>query len=341
MAGQIDSKKKLLLILDFLMKYSDEENPVTMAEILEMLDKNNISAERKSVYKDIDVLIDFNVDIIKTRTADKGSCYYIGSRDFELVEVQILIDAVQSASFISPEKSKKLIEKIGGLCSRSQMKKLKGKVYINNRVKCKNEQVYYHIDELSKAIENKNQIECEYQKRRSSDKVAATKDEIKTYIINPYALIWSDDHYYLVANNQKYDNLMNLRIDRIRSVKIIEGSVQRHFSTVPESSHYKDYFDVVDYAKTHFNMHSGEIINLKLECKNELIEQIFDRFGDDASIRDNFDDNETFYLHTKAAKSAGLISWLMQFSDLIKVIEPKCIIDEIKERALNIMKLYN
>lgn len=341
MAGQLDSKKKLLLILDFLMKYSDEENPVTMADIIDMLEKNNISAERKSIYNDLAVLSDFDIDIIKTRTGDKGWCYYIGSRDFELVEIQILIDAVQSASFITADKSKKLIKKIGTLCSHSQLKKLLGKVYINNRVKCTNEQIYYHIDELSKAIENKNQIECEYQKRRSSQKVAATKDEIKTFVINPYALIWSDDHYYLVANNSKYDNLMNLRIDRIKSVRIIEGSVQRHFSTVPESSHYIDYFDVADYSKTHFNMHSGEIVDLKLECKNELIEQIFDRFGDDAFIRDNFDDDETFYLHTKAANSSGLISWLMQFNDSIKVIEPQRIIDEIKERAESITKLYN
>ena len=109
LAGQADSKKKLLLILDYLMKYSDENNPVTMSDILNMLDGNNINAERKSVYKDIEILSDYGVDIIKTRKSEIGWCYYIGSRKFELVEIQLLIDAVQAASFITANKSKKLI----------------------------------------------------------------------------------------------------------------------------------------------------------------------------------------------------------------------------------------
>lgn len=337
MAGNLDSKKKLLLIIDYLLKYSDENNPVTMADILAMLERNSILSERKSVYKDLDILSDFGIDLIKTRSGKLGSCYYVGSRDFELVEIQILIDAVQSAGFITADKSKKLIKKIGTLCSESQMKKLLGRVYINNRVKCTNEHIYYTIDILSSAIENMNQIQCEYEKSRSSSKVAATKTEVGTYTLNPYALIWSGDHYYLVANNPKYNNLMHLRVDRIKKVNVIEGSVQRHFSEVCE---YKDYFDVADYSKTHFNMFSGELVDIKLLCKNNLIEQIFDRFGDDAFIRDNFDDDETFYLYTKAAQSDGLISWLMQFSDAIKVIEPESLIDEIRNRALTIAKMY-
>ena len=156
--------------------------------------------------------------------------------------------------------------------------------------------------------------------------------------LNPYALIWSNDHYYLIANNPKYDNLMHLRVDRIKKAEVIENSVQRHFSEVCE---YKDYFDVADYSKKLFNMFSGELIDIKLLCKNELLEQILDRFGDDASARENFDDEDTFFLFTKAALSDGLISWLMQFSDSIKVIEPQILVDEIRNKARTIVEMYN
>lgn len=337
MAGQSDSKKKLLLIMDYLNKYSDENNPVTMADILEMLERNNISAERKSVYKDIDVLCDYGVDILKTRKSDLGWCYYIASRDFELVEIRLLIDAVQSASFITANKSKKLIKKIGSLCSESQMKKISGSVYIDNRVKGTNETIYYTIDKLSEAIENKNQVEVDYEKSRPSKKIASSQFSIKHMTLNPYALIWSGDHYYLIANNPKYDNLMHLRVDRIRKAEIVENSTQRHFSEVCE---YKDYFDVADYSKRLFNMYSGDLVDIKLECRNELLEQILDRFGDDASARENFDNDETFYLYTKAALSDGLISWLMQFGDSIKVLQPEGLIEKLKERAQIIVEMY-
>ena len=338
LAGQADSKKKLLLILDYLLKYSDENNPVTMSDILNMLDGNNINAERKSVYKDIEILSDYGVDIIKTRKSELGWCYYIGSRKFELVEIQLLIDAVQAASFITANKSKKLIGKIGSLCSEGQMKKLSDRVYIDNRVKGSNEQIYYTIDKLSEAIENKNQIECDYEKCRPTKKLSSSKFTVKHMTLNPYALIWSNDHYYLIANNPKYDNLMHLRVDRIKKAEVIENSVQRHFSEVCE---YKDYFDVADYSKKLFNMFSGELIDIKLLCKNELLEQILDRFGDDASARENFDDEDTFFLFTKAALSDGLISWLMQFSDSIKVIEPQILVDEIRNKARTIIEMYN
>ncbi len=337
MSGQVDSKKKLLLLMDYLTKYSDEENPVNMSDLLGMLEQNSIFAERKSIYKDLEILRDFGLDIVKTKNAQKGWCYYVGSRDFELVEVRLLIDAVQSASFITAKKSKNLVQKIGTLCSQEQMKKLCGRVYIDNRVKCRNEKIYYTIDTIGEAIDGRKQIECSYEKRRPSDKISSSKLLVSHLTLNPYALIWSNDHYYLVANNPKYDNLLHLRIDRIRSVKIIENSVQRHFSEVCE---YRDYFDVADYSKRVFNMYSGESVNIKLKCDIELLEQMLDRFGDDASARENFDDKDTFFLHAKAALSDGLISWLMQFSDSLTVIEPQELADEIKAKAEKIVRLY-
>lgn len=333
MAGQSGQKIKLFYIREFLMRNSDEEHPVSMAEIIGHLESKGIAAERKSIYNDIDRLIDLGDDIIK----DNGN-YFVGEREFQNVEIRILMDAVQSASFITAEKSKKLVEKIGTLCSVHQMKKLKDRVYIENRVKGRNESIYYTIDKIGEAIDRNKQIECEYVKIHGSARVKSIKEETKKYIINPYAMIWSDDHYYLVANNPKYDNLMHLRIDRIKSVKIIEDNVCRHFSDVPDCE-YSNYFDVADYSKKHFGMFSGEIIDIKLQCKYSIIEQVYDSFGDDVFIKDNFD-GETFTVITKAAISDGFVSWLMQFPDSIKVTAPPELIEKVKERSFRILKNY-
>ncbi|MGN0464292.1 MAG: helix-turn-helix transcriptional regulator, partial [Acutalibacteraceae bacterium] len=262
MAGQYNSKKKLLLIMDYLMKYSDEDNPVSTGELIEMLKRNGIVCERKSVYSDIEALSDFGFDIVKTRLGKGG--YFIASRQFEEVEIRLLIDAVQSASFITPGKSKKLIKNIASLCSEEQMKKLSSRVYIDNRVKSDNETIYYSIDEIGRAIDSGRQIECDYAKCRTVSKLKNGACVEKHLKLNPYAMIWSADHYYLVANNPKYDNLMHLRIDRMRNVSIVEGSAVRPFSEV---SDYTDFFDVADYSRRIFNMYSGETEDIELHCR--------------------------------------------------------------------------
>ncbi len=335
MAGQSSGKKKLLLTAEYLMKYSDEDNPVSTAELIDMLEKNGISCERKSVYTDIETLSDFGLDIVKTKLGRGG--WFVASRQFEDVEIRLMIDAVQSASFITPAKSKKLIKNISTLCSESQMKKLSSRVYIDNRVKSDNETIYYSIDKIGRAIDSGKQIECDYAKCRTVSKLKNSACVEKHLTLNPYAMIWSADHYYLVANNPKYDNLMHLRIDRMRNVEEIKNSSVRPFSQV---SDYTDYFDVADYSKRIFNMFSGETEDIELHCRMEILEQIIDRFGDDVPLREDFEDENMFYVRTKAAISAGLISWIMQFEDNIEVISPEILRNEIKSKAERIAGIY-
>lgn len=335
MAGQSVGKKKLLLTAEYLMQNSDEENPVTTAEIIEMLERNGINCERKSVYADIEALIDFGLDIIKTKQGKGG--WFVASREFEEVEIRLLIDAVQSANFITPAKSKKLIKNISSLCSASQMKKLSSRVYIDNRVKSDNETIYYSIDEIGKAIDEGRQIECDYAKCRTVAKIKNSVCAEKHLILNPYAMIWSADHYYLVANNPNYDNLMHLRIDRMRNVKVVQNSTVRSFSEVSE---YTDRFDVADYSKKVFNMFSGETEDIELHCSIDILEQILDRFGEDAGLREDFNESEMFFVRVKAAISDGLISWMMQFSDKLEVVYPNSLREEMKSKAENIYRLY-
>ncbi len=326
------TKLKLLYIKEYLQKYSDEDNPVTVEEIAQMLLKNGIECERKSIYSDVKTLKEYGLDIVSVRNPKAG--YALLSRDFEIPELRLLIDAVQAANFITPKKTKELIEKIGTLCSEEQAKMLKGQVYIENRVKCSNEEIYYNIDIINRAIQQKRKISFIYTKRKlEDDKIL---NEEKEFTVSPYAMIWSSDHYYLISNNAKYDNLMHTRIDRMKKVEIGE-EIARSFSEV---SPYKSFFDSADYSGKIFNMFSGDTQSLKISCEQSILEEILDRFGDTSEIRKNSDETG-FTVKAKCVISDGLVSWLMQFGDKIEVLSPSSLRENVKKRAENIYRRYS
>lgn len=332
MPNKFNQKLKLLYILQNLMKNSDENNPIDAEGIILDLKEKGIEAERKSIYKDISILQDYGYDILKTRTPKCG--YFIASRDFEIAEVRLLCDAIQAANFISQKKTKQLLDKIYSLVSVSQAERIKNQVYVDNRHKCANENIYYNIDKLDRAIQNETQVKIVYRRRKISD-ANKTEYEEHTHYISPYALIWSNDHYYLVGNNRNYSNIMVTRIDRIKSVEILENSPSRSFSDV---SSYKDNFDSADYANKHFNMFSGDEQEIDLICNNSIIEEILDKFGDNVKIRKNGE--EKFRITINAAVSEGLVSWLIQFGGKIQVKGPDKLKKMVLERVEEIRKVY-
>ena len=304
MAGKKNTKLKLLYLKEILEKYSDEQHILNSNDIADRLEQEyGLVCERKSIYKDIEVLIDYGMDIIKARTPKNG--YFLASGHFELAEIRLLSDAVQAADFITKKKTKKLIEKIEGFASIYQAAILKKQVYIDNRAKSTNEDVFYVIDRLDTAIKAGKKVKFTYSRRKMDDKYAARK-ETRTFTLSPYALIWSSDHYYLVANNEKYDNLMNVRVDRISQVEMLEQAVR----PMEEVSPYSHYFDAADYTAKTFNMFSGDMQMIELKCANTILEQIFDRFGERINTRRA--DDTHFLLRTEASISEGLVSWIMQ-----------------------------
>ncbi len=332
MANQYNQKLKLLFLLDDLLTNSDENNPIDAETLIIHLKNKGIDSERKSIYRDISILKEYGYDILKMRSPKSG--YYIGNRDFQLAEVRLLCDAVQAANFISQKKTKELLTKIYGLVSKSQAEQIKNQVYVDNRPKCANESLYYTIDKLDRAIQNNRQVKIVYRKRKIADSNKASYEE-KTHYISPYALIWSNDHYYLVGNNRNHSNLMVSRIDRIKSVEILENTPSISFADVSE---YKTYFDSADYANKHFSMFAGEPENVELICDNEIIEQILDRFGDSTSI---LKCGETkFKININVAVSEGLVSWIMQYGDAIKVNSPESLKKMVVDRAQSIISTY-
>jgi predicted DNA-binding transcriptional regulator YafY len=325
------SKTKTLLIYKFLSEYSDENNPLSSTELIDMLKAEGCHCERKSIYADIQTLNDIGFDIITTVSPKRG--FFMATRRFELPEVRLLIDAVSSAGFITPDKTKKLVEKLESLVSNNQAKALVSQVYVDSNAKCDNEEIYYIIDALHDAIINKYKVKFTY-KRRNLDFANRKSYTEKTFKVSPYALIWKEDHYYLVCNNEKYDNLMNLRLDRIRRVKPLDEPSR----PINEVSEYTTAFDVADYTSKMFNMFSGESGEVKLLCHLDLREEIMDRFG--SKIPLTAVDSQHFETTIVAAISDGLVSWIMNFGDGIKVLEPQSLADSVREKCESICKLY-
>lgn len=330
MTSSFNSKLKLLFLIDILKNHTDEFHVLNGNELCDMIRKRGISCERKTLYKDIKLLCQNGFDIIHADAPKKG--YFMASRDFELAEVRLLIDAVLAADFITAKKTQQLIEKMRTLTSDEEFKNLKHQLSLTNRIKCDNEEIYYNIDCLNRAIENNKQVYFKYIRHKIDEK-RIVSDE-KDFIVNPYALIWSNDHYYLVCNNPKYTNLMHARLDRMRKTEILETDVQS-FERV---SQYKEKFDVSDYANKMFNMFSGEMQTIVLICDNSILEDIYDRFGEDATIR--IEDSTKFMLTASAAVSEGLCSWIMQYSNKIFVRSPEILKNMICRKAEDIACMY-
>ena len=324
-------KLKTLLIYKYLKDFSDEDNPLSSTELINMLQADGIEAERKSIYADIKSLNRIGFEIEKTNSPHKG--FYMSKREFELPEVRLLIDAVSSAGFITPKKTEKLIGKLESLVSKNQAGELVSQVYLDNNTKCNNEDIYYIINDLHNAINEKHKVKFVYTNRKIDIKNKKSYTE-KTFVVSPYALLWKEDHYYLVCNNEKYDNLINLRIDRMKRVQELSDASR----PVSEVSEYKNSFDVADYSSKMFNMFSGKDEKVRLLCDLELREQIMDRFG--AKIPLTAYDSSHFETTIDAAVSEGLVSWMMIFGDKIKVLEPDALANAVKDRASKIAKVY-
>ena len=258
----------------------------------------------------------------------------MASREFEEPEIYLLADAVRTAGFISAAKTRELVKKLDSFVSRYQAQKRENRVYFSSCAKSVNEEIFYSIDKISRAVSEKKKISFEYVNRVLSPDRSIEKQK-REMLISPYALTWQDDHYYVIGNYEKYDNLIHLRLDRMYKVEITDMP-QRHFSEVSE---YTDYFDTPDYTAKLFGMHGGEIYDIELKCSKKITEQVADRFGEDIFIKKVTD--EDFCFTVRAALSDALVSWVISYGDRVKVLEPQILRDMVVNRTENVLGLYN
>lgn len=329
--GKELNKIKLLFLSDIFTRQTDSDHVYSASELCDLLAEYGVSCERKSIYSDIEALKEFGMDIVNVRSPKRG--YYLKERKFDIAEVRLLIDAVQAAKFISSQKTKALIYKIGSLLSEYQEEELREQIYVDSSYKSDKEDIYDIIKLLDVAIQKSEQVQLTYSKRKLENRYLK-KAEGKIFIVNPYALLWSNDHYYLVCNNDKYNNLMHLRLDRISDIKPL-GVRAKHFSKV---SKYTDNFDTADYSNKIFNMYTGESGQIELCCENKLVDDILEKFGDDIPLK--IYDKDHFIFKADVELSNGLISWIMQYGSDIRVISPKNLVDAIIDKTKEILSVY-
>lgn len=318
-------KQKLLYIMKFFLEKTDEEYGVTVADIIDYLDDYGITAERKSVYNDIECLRDFGMDIVKSKVG-KISLFSLVSRDFTLEEIKLLIDAVQSSKFITLKKSRELIRKIETLTSENQAKELHRQVIVANRVKNSNEEIYRNIDSINRAINKKRKIGFYYTQwavsRTGARKIVKVRryDGMR-YLLTPKALTWDDENYYLIAYDKDADKLKHFRVDKMESISVEEERA--------DSTKAVDKFDLAVYTKQVFGMYGGDTVNVKLRFDDSLIGVVIDRFSDKVFIQPMGDGS--FTMSAEVMLSPQFYGWLFSFGDKVKIVSPKAAVNGFGE----------
>lgn len=328
MAKSSNQKLKLLYLLKFLMHSSDEEHPLSTAQIIEELAKNNISAERKSIYDDIEALRLFGIDIIQIKGKNGG--YYIGERDFELPELKLLVDSVQSSKFITQDKTYKLIKKIEGLASIYDGQLLQRQVFVANRVKSMNESIYYAVDTVSDAITQNRKIRYQYFEYTVS-KEKQFKHNGKIYEVSPFALIWDDENYYMLAWDTEEQKIKHYRVDKMYKVAMTDSE--------RDGTEEFEKVDMSAYTKTVFGMFGGNEKKVKIRFSNHLIGAVLDRFGRDLIVIK--DGDEHFTVTVNVAVSNQFFGWVFGFGTDAEILSPEEVRTEMKALTADVAIKYN
>ncbi len=322
-----NQKLKILYLMQMLLNETDSDHTLTVGEIIEKLSSQyGIQAERKTIYKDLENLREYGLDIKSDRSKPFGR--HIVSRDFDLPELKLLVDVIQSSKFITEKKSEEFIRKIEGLTSVYQAKKLQGQVHVNNRVKTMNESIYYNVDAIQDAIAQNRRISFKYY-TYNINKEKICRHNGRKYQLDPIFLTWDDQNYYLVAFCPVEKHVKHFRVDKMLAISIEEE--KRDDSRPP--------VDPATYSNKVFGMFGGTESAVELEFANTLIGVVVDRFGLDVPVIQKKE--KSFVIHVKIEISSVFIGWLFQFGEQAKVLAPKSLADNLKNRAARLLEQYS
>ena len=322
-----NTRQRPLLILRLLMENSDEAHPITMDDILTMLDKEGIPASRKAVYRDIDSLNECGYDIVTLKGARFG--YYMASRHFEPAELKLLVDSIQSSRFITTKKTSELIKKIESLTSRHEGADLQRQVYVTGRVKSMNESVYNNVDMISTAINTNSSVTFKYFDYDTSLK-KVYHQEGNYYSVSPFALIWDNENYYLLGYDEPAEMMKHFRVDKMEHISV---TGQKRVGTEQFRTE-----DLSGYSVMHFGMYHGELQNVRIRFRNRLAGQVIDRFGKDISM---FPDIYGFFnIDVKVAVSPVFFSWIFSFGTDAEIVGPESVRKEAADYLKELSGLY-
>ena len=321
-----NQKLKLIYLSKILEERTDKYHGLTLSEISSALDEYRISAERKSLYDDIEALRLCGYDIKVTR--DSHVRYYLDTHKFELAELRLLSDAVQSSKFLTQKKSRELVKKIGELGSKYEAAQLNRQDHSANRQKTENEEIYNNIVTIHTAISENKKIRC-YYFEWNSHKQRILRKNGDEYILSPWALSWDDEFYYLVAYDSDAKKIKHFRVDKMIKVKMLDE--RREGDGVLED------FDVAVYSKRVFNMYGGEPTNVRILADNALAGVVLDRFGTDVTILNHGD---KFEFCAKVMISPTFYSWVLGFGNKMKILSPENVAKEAATIAQEIVDVY-
>lgn len=317
MAKSAGQKLKLLYIIKLLTENTDENHPASTAEIISYLEANGIHSERKSIYDDIEKLCDFGYDIIQVHSR-LGGGYYMAGRDFELAELKLLVDAVQSSRFITTRKSRSLIKKLEQLVGKYDAGKLQRQVYVAGRIKTENESIYYSIDNIHRAIQENRQISFRYLDWNLKKELVPRANADKR--VSPWALIWREENYYLLAYDSTDGICKHYRVDKMGQVTVLEE--QR------EGTEQFGRVDLTEYTNQTFGMFSGEEQTVTLQFPNRLTGVVLDRFGKEADLRPVTD--RVFRIRARVAVSGQFFGWLTGIGREAVIVSPAAVREQYR-----------
>ena len=321
-AGQ---KLKLLYLLRLLSEEGSEERPVTVSRMIEYLDAQGIGAERKSIYDDMEKLRDFGIDVIKNGNRTGGG-YFLGTRDFELPELKLLVDAVQSSRFITTKKTRELIEKLERIAGKQDAGKLQREVHVVGRAKTENEGIYYSVDSIHRGMQENRQIAFVYMDWNANKEMVPRSE--KERIVSPWALLWNNENYYLIAYDGQSEAVRHFRVDKMGNVHVLEKERlgAEAFGKI----------DLASYSNQTFGMFGGreELVTLSLPL--HMAGVVIDRFGKEVALRKMADG--TIRVRTKLAVSGQFFGWLAGLGKDAKVLSPDSVRQEYRSYLEEILR---
>ncbi len=327
MPKRANQKTKLLYLMRILLQQTDEEHGLTLDDIVRALAECGIDAERKALYNDFEMLRTYGIDIEMRR--GKTVRYHVVSRDFELPELKLLVDAVQSSKFITRKKSEQLIGKIERLASHHEAKSLHRQVYVANRLKTVNETIYYTVDHIHEAMQANRQLSFRYYDY-NVQKNKVFRHDGNPITVSPWALIRDDENYYMVAYDAAAQKIKHYRVDKMQDASTVDEP--------REGGEQFTNFDTAAYAKKTFGMFGGDEETVTLECQNDIAGNILDRFGMDIPFTDITDTH--FRVRVKAQISPPFFTWLMNFRGKVKILAPTRVQQEFLTLAQDIVAQY-
>lgn len=306
-----NQKIKLLRIMEYLRSESDASRPASTSQIIGYLNRIHISCDRRTLYKDMDMLIESGANIVKTELG-RENAYYIDEVALSLAELKILIDAVQAANFVTNAKTAELVEKLLAFAGVRRSEIIRDNIVFYNNHKHSNEDIFENIEQIALAIKKKKQVSFYYFDLDEKRNRIYRKDK-KRYVTDPVALVYSEDNYYLVAYSQKYQNCTNYRVDRMDTVEVEDEPICEEALIKKRKA--------AAYTEQVFRMYNGKTETVTLEFAPDKLGVIYDKFGESIEIRHA--DHGWLRIKVDVQISPPFWGWLYQLGDQIRITSPE------------------